>query len=481
MLNLVSKRYWFFGLSLLVIIPGLIALIIWHLNLGIDFTGGSVVQLQFASNAVTPRDVQQAFAAAHARDLSVITAQSTDKTHVPADIVWIRFNTTINDTTLNTVRKDLQAVGSYKQLSFDQSAPFNGKNESVLAVQFDKVPSLDAVRQALAKIPPQAATAATQPTATPASAPAANAAATPAASAKATATPATSSKTAATPSTKATPASGTKSKTSSASSPSVTSSTPVSVVDVAQGQSGQIFNVQTQTLLSPSQITAIEHHLQSSYGYLAEISKQTVGPSIAGGTTLRAVYAVILASVAILLYIWWAFRKVSKPWRYGTCAIVALLHDVLVVLGLYAIFGKFFNMQVDTLFVTAVLTVIGFSVHDTIVVFDRIRENMQKRTSESFEQIVNASLVQTLARSLNTSLTVLLTLSALTLFGGTSIRTFTLTLLIGIFSGTYSSIFNASMLLVVWENGELGRLFGRGRKEAALQSRPARALAQARS
>jgi preprotein translocase SecF subunit len=446
--NLVSKRYWFFALSLLVIIPGLVALIIWHLNLGIDFTGGSVIQLQFASNAVTANNVQQAFAAAHPRDLSVITAQNADNTHVPGDTVWIRFNTVINDTTLNTVRQDLQAVGAYNQLSFDQSAPFNGKNASVLAVQFSKAPSLSAVRQALAKVPAQASSAGTQST------------------------------TASTGSSKTT-TSG--SKTTSASSTATTASTPVSVVDVARGQSGQVFDIQTQTLLSPGQITAIEHNLQSRYGYVSEISKQTVGPSIAGSTTLRAFYAVLLAAVVILLYIWWAFRKVSKPWRYGTCAIIALLHDTLVVLGLYAIFGKFFNMQVDTLFVTALLTVIGFSVHDTIVVFDRIRENMQKRTAESFETIVNASLVQTLARSLNTSLTVLLTLSALTLFGGVSIRTFTLTLLIGIFSGTYSSIFNASMLLVIWENGELGRLFGRGKRQQVAQARPSRALAQARS
>jgi preprotein translocase SecF subunit len=143
--------------------------------------------------------------------------------------------------------------------------------------------------------------------------------------------------------------------------------------------------------------------------------------------------------------------------RFGTCAIIALLHDALVVLGLWAIFGRLFDFKVDTLFVTAILTVIGFSVHDTIVVFDRIRENLARRSSETFEQVVNASLVQTMSRSLNTSLTVLFTLTALTLIGGASIRNFTLALLIGIASGTYSSIFNASMLLVVWENGEWRR------------------------
>jgi len=130
---------------------------------------------------------------------------------------------------------------------------------------------------------------------------------------------------------------------------------------------------------------------------------------------------------------------------------------VLVVVGIFSILGKFLGIQIDALFITALLTVVGFSVHDTIVVFDRIRENLLRRTSESFDQVVNASLVQTMARSLNTSLTVLFTLLALTLFTGAgSVHNFTLALLIGIFSGTYSSIFNASMLLVMWDKGEVG-------------------------
>jgi preprotein translocase SecF subunit len=172
---------------------------------------------------------------------------------------------------------------------------------------------------------------------------------------------------------------------------------------------------------------------------------------------------------------------VAKPWRYGTCAIIALLHDVLVVLGVFSILGWTLHIQISALFITALLTVVGFSVHDTIVVFDRIRENMQRRTSESFEQVVNASLVQTLARSLNTSLTVLITLSALTLFGGVTIREFTLALLVGIFSGTYSSIFNASMLLVIWEKGELGtKYLNRNRDRTPQGGRQERELVRTR-
>lgn len=198
-----------------------------------------------------------------------------------------------------------------------------------------------------------------------------------------------------------------------------------------------------------------------------------VGPTIGAQIRNRAVQAVIIAALFILLYISYAFRKVAHPFRYGTCAIIALLHDVLVVLGLFAIFGKLLGVTVDSLFVTAVLTVVGFSVHDTIVIFDRIRENMARRIGEPFELVVNNAILQSMARSLNTSLTVLMTLTALLIFGGSSIRIFVLTLLVGITSGTYSSIFNASPLLVVWENDELGigRWFRRRKKSAPARGR----------
>ncbi|MEK7450360.1 MAG: protein translocase subunit SecF [Patescibacteria group bacterium] len=184
-----------------------------------------------------------------------------------------------------------------------------------------------------------------------------------------------------------------------------------------------------------------------------ENSFETIGPTIGAETTSNAIKAVIVASILIVLYITWAFRKVPKPassFKFGVCAIIALIHDVLVVVGVFAILGHFLNVEVDSLFLTAVLTIIGFSVHDTIVVFDRIRENLIKTGGMSFAKIVNDSILQTLDRSLNTSLTVILVLLALLLFGGESIRWFVVALLIGIISGTYSSIFNASPLLVVW-------------------------------
>jgi preprotein translocase SecF subunit len=194
----------------------------------------------------------------------------------------------------------------------------------------------------------------------------------------------------------------------------------------------------------------------------AVVDYNTVGPTIGSELIGRAFIAIGLASVAILIYLTIVFRKVPNAFRYGVCAIIALIHDVLVVMGVFAILGLTLGLEIDSLFITAMLTVIGFSVHDTIVVFDRTRENLGKRRFERFDDTVNYSVVQTLARSINTSITVMLTLFALFLFGGDSIKTFVLALLIGIFSGTYSSIFNASMLLVIWENHEWLRPFRRG-------------------
>lgn len=207
--------------------------------------------------------------------------------------------------------------------------------------------------------------------------------------------------------------------------------------------------------------TAIMNDMTKQIGPVKELSLESVGGSVGSALKNRAIVAVILASIGILLYIAYAFRNTQNLWLYGICALAAMLHDVLVVLGIFSILGEVADVQIDALFVTALLTIIGFSVHDTIVVFDRIRENLAKRIAPSFEEIVDYSLAQTLVRSLNTSLTVILTLLALYLFGGASTKDFVLALLIGIASGTYSSIFNASQLLVAWENGEIRRGFNR--------------------
>ena len=213
--------------------------------------------------------------------------------------------------------------------------------------------------------------------------------------------------------------------------------------------------------------------LQAQIGPYTELEYSTVGGAVSTQIRNRAIIAVALASIGILLYMAYAFRNTQRPLLYGGSALVAMLHDVLIVVGIFSILGLLFNVQIDALFITALLTIIGFSVHDTIVVFDRIRENQAKLPDDSFEDIVDYSLAQTIVRSLNTSLTVIFTLLALVLFGGGSTRNFVLALLIGIISGTYSSIFNASQLLVAWENGEIQRLFGRFRRsepDAAMPS-----------
>jgi len=195
-------------------------------------------------------------------------------------------------------------------------------------------------------------------------------------------------------------------------------------------------------------IGAIATALQAKYGAIAEqASLSSIGAIVSADLINQAVILILVGSLGILVWVWLRFRDI----RFGVTALVALLHDVIVVLGIFAILGTFLNVEVDGLFVTAMLTVIGFSVHDTIVVFDRIRENRARHAGEPFAEIVNHSLLQTFGRSITTSFTVVLTLTALLLFGGAATAQFVLALLIGIISGTYSSIFNASPLLVVWQ------------------------------
>lgn len=209
--------------------------------------------------------------------------------------------------------------------------------------------------------------------------------------------------------------------------------------------------------------------LQSALGPIAEqASLTTIGPVVSADLINQALILILVGSVGILLWITYRFQDV----KFGVTALVALVHDVIVVVGIFAILGTFLHVEIDALFVTAMLTVIGFSVHDTIVVFDRIRENRARHAGEPFAEIVNHSILQTFARSIMTSFTVVLTLLALFLFGGSAIRNFVLALLIGIISGTYSSIFNASPLLVVWHEWEARRL---GRTGASRAPRTRRA------
>ena len=186
-----------------------------------------------------------------------------------------------------------------------------------------------------------------------------------------------------------------------------------------------------------------------------------VSPVVAQETVLNAFWAVLAAAVGIFFYVWWAFRNVPSPFRYGLAAIAALLHDATIVVGIFAILGEVLQMEVNTMFLIALLTVIGYSVNDTIVVFDKIRENVLIYANRPFPEIVNLSIAETIGRSINTSFTLLVTLLALILFGGATIREFLIVLLIGVVVGTYSSIAVASQILVTWEQKGIAFPFGK--------------------
>jgi preprotein translocase subunit SecF len=216
--------------------------------------------------------------------------------------------------------------------------------------------------------------------------------------------------------------------------------------------------------------TAVQARLRDQLGDFTELRFDSVGPAIGAEVTRAGIYAVIAASIAILIFFVLAFRSVPNPLRYGVAAIVALLHDVLVTSGIFAIFGLLSGWEVDALFLTAILTVIGYSVHDTIIVFDRVRENLPRYRTESFEAVANRSLLETMTRSVVTSLSTVFTVIALLIFGGATINHFVTIILIGIISGTYSSIFNAVPILVSWHYGEFGSLFKRTSKPAEVRA-----------
>lgn len=438
MFNLVKYRYLFLGISLLVIIPGFISLLFNGLNRSTDFTGGSRITLHpqtgFKSSDEVTKLLNNRFTL---NSLQVVIG--TDTKDPVYNTVWIRIHTPADPNLDQAVKAVLNTKYPGVTLSY---ATTNLSDSIIYQVSGFQQNPKDLQKEDLQNNIQQKLAALTTPTPQP------------------TAT--------------------------TGPGPKPVTSTQVQVNDIKVGQSNQTVEITTSTQIDSTDthnkahvsFPQIQQAILDQHGpYLTITSASQVGAAVANQTTQNAILAVIVASLFILLYVWFSFRKVPKSLRYACSAIIALLHDVLVLLGVFSILGKYLGIQVDQLFITAMLTVVGFSVHDTIVVFDRIRENMQRRTTENFEEVVNASLVQTMARSLNTSLTVLFTLLTLTLFttGNTSVHTFTLALLIGIFSGTYSSIFNASMILVIWEKGELGfNRLGGGNQEEFLTRREMR-------
>jgi preprotein translocase SecF subunit len=445
--HLTRYKWWFFGISLAVIVPGLLALIFWGLNLGIDFTGGAVVEMRFQAPAskISTDNIATAFRQVGGQDVHVFVASDLSSNQQKTQYVYITFDRPIGPNTVKTVTDRLNdPKANLGTVTVDKVYPDvrkpDGKEVAMMVVHSDKTITADAVQAQLKDLPPtEAPIIDTSATPTPNATASGTATATP--NATATATP--------------------------------TQTFPVSVTSVLVGENSNTYRIETKNNLDVPQVNQATYILFAQYGPVFVQNKSTASAAIGAETTRNAILAVLAASLAIMFFIAYAFRHVGtwrRSFRFGASAIVALLHDVLVVLGIWAILGHFFDFKVDSLFLTAVLTVVGFSVHDTIVVFDRIRENLSRRTSETFEQIVDASLIQTMSRSINTSFTVLLTLTALVLFGGSSIREFTLALLIGILSGTYSSIFNASMILTVWETGEWRTFLQRGGKKAVAPS-----------
>jgi preprotein translocase SecF subunit len=209
--------------------------------------------------------------------------------------------------------------------------------------------------------------------------------------------------------------------------------------------------------VSPEEAQAIEAALNQEVAPLVPQSTlvQSVSPAVGAEVTRAAFVAVAVAAVVVLIYIMFAFRQVPNSFRYGTCAVVAMLHDLFIIFGFAAITGIVLGWEVDALFLTAALTVAGFSLQDTIVVFDRIRENIVRRPTEKYETVVNRSILETIHRSLATQLNAMFVLVAILFFGGASIKPFIAVLFVGLLSGTYSSIFTAVPLLVAWEKGEI--------------------------
>ena len=359
MFDIIGKRNWFFLFSGLVLVPGLIFIILTPLSGGktglqfsVDYTGGTVWQIQFKNPSVSLDEVKK-----------ILIEQGVTDADVSQD--------TAHNITIRT-----------KQTSL---------------------------------LPP--------PTPTPTINPSASASAAGASASASAAVASASASAAATATVAPTP-------------------TPNSVDQ--QGKGCQLHLPQTGTLAK----VAVALPADSKLGPIACTGLQsTVGPIVSAELIQQAVLLILLGSLGILIWVGIRFGSV----KFGATALMALVHDVIVVVGIFAILGTVFGVQIDALFVTAMLTVIGFSVHDTIVVYDRIRENKARHAGEPFDRIVNHSILQTFGRSINTSLTVVVTLTALLLFGGASIHYFVLALLIGIISGTYSSVFNASPLLVVWQ------------------------------
>jgi preprotein translocase subunit SecF len=343
MYNIIQKRKIFLSLSSFLVILSLIALFVWGLNFGIDFTGGSLLEVEFKGDRPSIEDVQVAL---NDFDLGSLVLQPVNEKGL-----ILRFQ----DTSEQKHREVLEKL-SLMDTGLVLENEENNNKEDDLALELENIDGIE--------------------------------------------------------------------------------------IEYASSSEGE---------LASSTVKLAE--LEDDTALIEELRYDSVGPSIGEELKRKSVTAIFVVIVAIVLYIAWAFKKVSRPvesWKYGVSAIIALFHDVIITLGAFAILGYIYDIEINTAFVAAILTVLGYSVNDTIVVFDRVRENLPK-SDDDFETTVNTSVNQTITRSINTSVTTLVVLLSILFFGGSTIRDFVLALSIGVAIGTYSSIFLASPVLVVWE------------------------------
>jgi preprotein translocase SecF subunit len=422
--DIIGKRNWFFLFSGLVLVPGLIFIVLTPLSGGktglqfsVDYTGGTVWQIQFKNPNVSLDEVHKVLVAQGVTDAEV----SQDTAH---NITIRTKQTTLLPPPTPSPTINPSASASAAGASASASAAVASASASAAVPTPSPTPSPSPSPTPSVTLNPSASAAAASASAAAASASASASAGAAGASASASAAVASAS-------------------ASAAASPTAAPTPTPNSVD-QQGKGCQLHLPQTGTLAK----VAVALQADTKLGPIACTGLQsTVGPIVSAELIQQAVLLILLGSLGILIWVGIRFGSV----KFGATALMALVHDVIVVVGIFAILGTVFGVQIDALFVTAMLTVIGFSVHDTIVVYDRIRENKARHAGEPFDRIVNHSILQTFGRSINTSLTVVVTLTALLLFGGASIHFFVLALLIGIISGTYSSVFNASPLLVVWQ------------------------------
>lgn len=396
MFSLVQRRRYYFIFSALVIIAGIVSMIISTASLGsplrlsIDFTGGTLLSLQFreAVDEQAIRDVLEEF---ELDDIVVQKLSALEQTDFPADSRWsIQTETMLDDVDFERLLTTLQErVGAVNTTSSQNAANRDVEGHGFVIVQFENATTQEAISAALTDTDFGA---------------------------------------------------------------------DVSTIQTEQiiYPDGSRWSVRTDEL-TPDQVTSIENQLEADIAPLDRAATQVnqVAESVGREVTRAAFLATLAATAVILGFVWWAFRKIPHPGRYGACAIIAMIHDILIILSVMSIMGLTLGWQVDALFLTALLTVVGYSVQDTIVVFDRIRENLSRRRGESYELIVNRSVLETLHRSLATQLNAVFVMIAIVLFGGETIRQFVLLLLVGLTSGTYSSIFIAVPLLVSWSKGEI--------------------------